>query len=285
MILFKKGEAMQHHIRAINKKGLKIGWVPTMGALHYGHLSLIREAKKECQQVVCSIFVNPTQFNDKKDFVKYPVTIEKDIQLLAEQETDMLFLPNVSEIYPTGTDGLEHYDLGILENVFEGKFRPGHFQGVCQVMSRFIHLLDVQHLYMGQKDFQQCMVIDKLLSILHSSIKLHRCPTEREPDGLAMSSRNVRLSETERKNATGIFAALKYLQQNLKVGSLEPIFSEAKSILQQRDFIIDYVAAADEATLNPVDSWDGKQQLVALVAAYQHEVRLIDNALLTPSFN
>ena len=279
MILFKKGKAIQHHIGEINKTGLKIGWVPTMGALHKGHLSLIQKARVECQQVVCSIFVNPTQFNDKKDFVKYPVTIEKDIQLLAEQGTDMLFLPDLEEIYPNGTDGLEHYDLGNFDKIFEGKFRPGHFQGVCQVMSRFIHLLDVQDLYMGQKDFQQCMVINRLLQLLNSTIKLHRCPTEREPDGLAMSSRNIRLNDAERKDATGIYQALNYLQNNLITGPMEPILNEARIILQKKHFIIDYVAAADASTLYPVEFWDG-QQLVALIAAYQNEVRLIDNVLL-----
>ena len=279
MILFKKGKAIQHHIGEINKNGLKIGWVPTMGALHKGHLSLIQKARDECQQVVCSIFVNPTQFNDKKDFVKYPVTIEKDIQLLAEQGTDMLFLPDLEEIYPNGTDGLEHYDLGNFDKIFEGKFRPGHFQGVCQVMSRFIHLLDVQDLYMGQKDFQQCMVINRLLQLLNSTIKLHRCPTEREPDGLAMSSRNIRLNDAERKDATGIYQALNYLQNNLITGPMEPILNEARIILQKKHFIIDYVAAADASTLYPVEFWDG-QQLVALIAAYQNEVRLIDNVLL-----
>jgi pantoate--beta-alanine ligase len=279
MILFKKGKAIQHHIGEINKTGLKIGWVPTMGALHKGHLSLIQKARDECQQVVCSIFVNPTQFNDKKDFVKYPVTIEKDIQLLAEQGTDMLFLPDLEEIYPNGTDGLEHYDLGNFDKIFEGKFRPGHFQGVCQVMSRFIHLLDVQDLYMGQKDFQQCMVINRLLQLLNSTIKLHRCPTEREPDGLAMSSRNIRLNDAERKDATGIYQALNYLQNNLITGPMEPILNEARIILQKKHFIIDYVAAADASTLYPVEFWDG-QQLVALIAAYQNEVRLIDNVLL-----
>jgi len=279
MILFKKGKAIQHHIGEINKTGLKIGWVPTMGALHKGHLSLIQKARDECQQVVCSIFVNPTQFNDKKDFVKYPVTIEKDIQLLAEQGTDMLFLPDLEEIYPNGTDGLEHYDLGNFDKIFEGKFRPGHFQGVCQVMSRFIHLLDVQDLYMGQKDFQQCMVINRLLQLLNSTIKLHRCPTEREPDGLAMSSRNIRLNDAERKDAAGIYQALNYLQNNLITGPMEPILNEARIILQKKHFIIDYVAAADASTLYPVEFWDG-QQLVALIAAYQNEVRLIDNVLL-----
>jgi pantoate--beta-alanine ligase len=283
MILFKKGNAIQQHIRELKKKGLQVGWVPTMGALHQGHLSLIEAARLDCQQVICSIFVNPTQFNNKSDFAKYPITIEKDIQLLTEFGTDMLFLPTVDEIYPKGIDILEHYDLGKLDRIFEGEYRPGHFQGVCQVMSRFIRIIEAQHLYMGQKDYQQCMVIEKLLEIMRVPLQLHTCPTEREPDGLAMSSRNMRLNNTERKDATGIFQALTFLRENLKPGPLKALLEKAKSILLEKNFRIDYVETADSNSLDPVQTWDGKQSLVALIAAFQNEIRLIDNALVTPS--
>jgi pantoate--beta-alanine ligase len=283
MILFKKAHEIHQHISELKKKGLQVGWVPTMGALHQGHLSLIKAARQDCQQVVCSIFVNPTQFNNKTDFIKYPITIEKDIQMLTESGADLLFLPTVDEIYPKGVENLEHYDLGKLEKVFEGEFRPGHFQGVCQVMSRFIKIIDAQHLYMGRKDYQQCMVIARLLEIMKQPMQLHKCPTERDPDGLAMSSRNMRLNNTERKDAVGIFEALTYIKQNLKTGSLHSLLEKAKSILLQKNFRVDYIATADATTLDPIQDWDGKESLVALVAAYQNEVRLIDNDLVTPS--
>ena len=283
MILFKKAISIRHHIHEMKKNGLRVGWVPTMGALHEGHLSLIRAARKDCQLVVCSIFVNPTQFNDKKDFVKYPITIEKDIQLLTENNVDLLFIPAVEEIYPGGTDGLESFDLGNLDKVLEGEFRPGHFQGVCQVMSRFIQIIEGHHLYMGQKDYQQCMVIARLLDILQVPTKLHLCPTEREPDGLAMSSRNMRLSGTERKDAIAIYEALSYIRKNLRAGPLNTLLEKASSILLKKNFRIDYVSIADSRTLNPIQSWDGKQSVVALIAAYQGEVRLIDNVLLDTS--
>ena len=282
MILFKKGYTIRQHIRELKNKGLQVGWVPTMGALHQGHLSLIKAARKDCQQVICSIFVNPTQFNIKSDFVKYPITLENDIQLLTEFGADMLFLPTVDDIYPRGTEVLEHYDLGKLDRIFEGEYRPGHFQGVCQVMSRFIRIIEAQHLYMGLKDYQQCMVIEKLLEIMNVGLQLHTCPTERESDGLAMSSRNMRLSNTERKDAIGIFQALNYLRNNLKRGPLAPLLEKAKSILLEKNFRVDYVNTADSKSLDPVESWDGKQSLVALVAAFQNEIRLIDNAVLTP---
>lgn len=285
MILFKRGHEIHQHISELKKKGLLIGWVPTMGALHQGHLSLIQAARQDCQQVICSIFVNPTQFNNQTDFVKYPITIEKDIQLLTESGADLLFLPTVNEIYPMGFDRLEQFDLGKLEKIFEGEFRPGHFQGVCQVMSRFIKIIDAQHLYLGRKDYQQCMVIEKLIKIMQFPIQLHKCPTEREPDGLAMSSRNMRLNNTERKDAVGIFQALSYIKQNLKAGNLQPLLEKAKSILLQKNFRVDYIATADSTTLDPIQAWDGRQSLVALIAAYQNEVRLIDNELVTPSFD
>jgi pantoate--beta-alanine ligase len=224
-----------------------------------------------------SIFVNPTQFNEPADFQKYPVTVEKDIYLLEKNKTDILFLPSVTEIYPDGTKNLEHYDLGYLETILEGKYRPGHFQGVCQVMDRLLKIIQPEYLFMGLKDYQQCMVVKKLIQIMHSDVKFISCATLRENDGLAMSSRNTRLNEEERKNASGIYEALNYLRQNIKQGNLHQLIQEAKSILQKKDFIVDYIEIADAGTLQITDNWNGSQKIVALIAAYQHEIRLIDN--------
>lgn len=277
MILFKKSDDITLHLKRMQTDGHTIGWVPTMGAIHKGHISLLNQARKENNLTVCSIFVNPTQFNVALDFANYPVTIEKDILMLEENETDILFLPSVKEIYPQGTEQLETFPLGYLETIFEGVFRPGHFQGVCQVMSRLSRIIGADHLYMGEKDYQQCMVIKKLLEIIQSPVRLHLCPTLREPDGLAMSSRNMRLTEGERKNAVGIHRTLMEMKSSIRPGSLEEWLLRAKKTLSSFDFKVDYIAIADASTLMPITEWDGIQKTVALAAAFQHEVRLIDN--------
>ena len=285
MILFKNPVELNNYLQMQKQKGIPIGFVPTMGALHSGHLSLIEKSKENNALTVCSIFVNPTQFNDPKDFQKYPITIEKDIYLLEKDQTDILFLPPVTEIYPDGTKNLEHYDLGYLETKLEGKYRPGHFQGVCQVMDRLLKIVNPEYLFMGLKDYQQCMVVKKLIEIMQFDIKFVACPTLREKDGLAMSSRNTRLNEEERKKASGIYEALNYLKQNIKQGNLHSFIEDAKSILQKKDFIIDYIEIADANTLQITDSWNGSQKIVALIAAYQHEIRLIDNMLMNNEQN
>jgi len=285
MILFKNPAQLVKHLQMQKQKGISIGFVPTMGALHSGHLSLIEQSKKNTGLTVCSIFVNPTQFNNAIDFQKYPVTIEKDIYLLEKNGTDILFLPSVKEIYPDGTKNLEHYDLGYLEIILEGKYRPGHFQGVCQVMNRLLKIVQPDFLFMGLKDYQQCMVVKKLLRIMQSDTKFIACPTLRENDGLAMSSRNTRLNDDERKNASGIYEALQYLKQNIKQGNLHHFIQEAKSILEKKYFIIDYVEIADAGTLQLIEDWNGSQKIVALIAAFQHEIRLIDNMPLNNEQN
>jgi len=280
MILFKKTVHLQAWLQNAGNKDKSIGFVPTMGALHSGHLSLIEASKQANPLTVASIFVNPAQFNDKKDFEKYPITIEKDIALLVSAGCDVLFWPAVDEIYPDGYAQPAHYQLDFLETVLEGKYRPGHFQGVCKVMNRLLDIVQPNNLYMGQKDYQQCMVVNRLLAILQSPAQLHTCPTLREPDGLAMSSRNMRLTETDRKNAVAISAVLKYIRTNIQPGSLAAVIEKSMAMLTEKDFRIDYVAIADAATLEPVSVWDGKQKIAALIAAFQHEVRLIDNMLL-----
>lgn len=281
MILFKRSDDLGRYLRQKNNEGASIGFVPTMGALHHGHISLIEASKRIAGITVCSIFVNPTQFNDPKDFQKYPSTIEKDIFFLEKNNTDVLFLPSVDEVYHKGTLQLEHYKLGYLETILEGEYRTGHFQGVCQVMKRLIDIVNPQHLFMGQKDYQQCMIVKQLLAIMDIATIFHTCPTSREEDGLAMSSRNMRLNESERKNAAAIFQALSYLKKNLREGELNDIIAQAKNILLQNNFKIDYVEAADASSLQLTRHYDGRQQLVALIAAYQNEIRLIDNMILT----
>jgi pantoate--beta-alanine ligase len=282
MILFKRAKDLREHLESQRKQGRKTGFAPTMGALHEGHISLLQAAKKENDISVVSIFVNPTQFNDPKDFEKYPVTIEKDIRLLEEAGCDILFLPSVEEIYPGGQMLKKKYELGYLESLLEGKFRPGHFQGVCQVVHRLLEIVIPDNLYMGQKDYQQCMVVKKLLEItgLENSIQLQISPTLREPGGLAMSSRNVRLSPEERGAAIAIFQALDQIRTDLKPGNVTSLKEQASGKLSAQGFRVDYVEIADANTLQPCENWDGNGKLVALAAAFLGDVRLIDNLLL-----
>ena len=282
MILSKKAEELYKWLESQREAGEKIGFIPTMGALHQGHLSLINSSINKNTITVASIFVNPTQFNDPKDFEKYPVTIEKDIDLLEKEGCDILFLPAVNEIYPDGTRAAIHYNLGFLETILEGKFRPGHFQGVCMVVHRLLEIIQPDKLYLGQKDYQQCMVITRLIDLIKQKEKtiVKICSTLRENDGLAMSSRNMRLNEMERKEASGIYQCISFIKENLKPGSLLPLKANARKWLEKKGFRVDYVEIADAESLESVNEWDGKQKLVALIAAFLNEVRLIDNMIL-----
>jgi pantoate--beta-alanine ligase len=282
MIIFKKAAELTEFIRKQRMNDRVVGFVPTMGALHEGHITLISQSLKDKNLTVCSIFVNPTQFNDPKDFEKYPVTIESDISMLEKAGCEILFLPGFGEIYPAGIQTLKKYELGFIETVLEGKFRPGHFQGVCQVVHRLLEIVTPDFLYMGQKDYQQCMVISKLLELtgLNSRIQLNVIPTIRETDGLAMSSRNRRLNPDDRKNATAIWQCLNDVKENLEPGNTHPIIREATGQLATKGFRVDYVEIADAKTLQAIRNWDGNQKSVALVAAFLNEVRLIDNLLL-----
>ena len=260
-----------------------IGFVPTMGALHNGHISLIQTARAENELVIGSIFVNPTQFTEQSDFEKYPSSVEADLFKLEKAGCDVLFLPSVADMYPNGSSPTRQYDLGLLDTILEGKFRPGHFQGVCQVVQRLLEIIAPGKLYLGQKDFQQCLVLKKMISLLDIETSVIICPTQREPDGLALSSRNSRLAPTETDKASYLYRALQSIKENLKEGDLGQLQRNAQEILTQQGFKVEYVAIANTHTLEIMQNWDGKSALVALVAAYSNEVRLIDNLLLNPT--
>lgn len=281
MIIFKQAAALGRYLEKQGSMQQKTGFIPTMGALHQGHIRLVKEAQKHTDITVCSIFVNPTQFNDPNDYKKYPHTLDKDIYQLELAGTDILFLPSVDEMYPQGIHHLENYDLGYLETILEGAKRPGHFQGVCQVMSRLLQLIRPDQLFMGQKDYQQCMVVQWLLKYLSLDTRFVAVPTIRETDGLAMSSRNMRLLEADRKKAPAIYQALEHIRRHITAGSLAPLVQEARHLLEKEGFKVDYVTTADANTLSPTDHWDGKEPLVALIAAFLGEVRLIDNMQVT----
>jgi pantoate--beta-alanine ligase len=252
-----------------------------MGALHQGHLSLIEMSKLQCDITVCSIFVNPTQFNDSKDFEKYPITIEHDIRLLEKVKCDILFLPSANEIYPNGTAPTIHYQLGLLETILEGKFRPNHFQGVCQVVHKLLEIVLPNRLFLGQKDFQQCMVIQQLIALTGIKTQLVIGNTLRESSGLAMSSRNMRLSDDDKQKAEIIYQSLQYIKQNISTKSPEELVLNVTNNLQSNGFNnVDYVAICNANTLELVTNEDIDAPKVALIAAFLNGVRLIDNMLL-----
>jgi pantoate--beta-alanine ligase len=288
MVIVKKVRELQEYLDKCRHKihnpsydQTFIGFVPTMGALHAGHISLLHTSKKENMLTVCSIFVNPAQFNDPNDFKKYPSTLEQDIYQLETNYCDVLFLPNVEEIYPGGINKDKHYDLGYLETILEGEFRPGHFQGVCMAVEQLLLAVQPDKLYLGQKDYQQCMIIAKLVQLmgLQEKVGIRICSILREKDGLAMSSRNMRLNDEQRSRATAIYKTLAYLKQNAGKTSIIELKQQARKNLESKGFKTDYVEIADAETLKPVSEWDSPAK-IGLVAAFIDEVRLIDNILL-----
>ncbi|MGG9972303.1 pantoate--beta-alanine ligase [Ferruginibacter sp. SUN002] len=281
MIILRKVEDIREFLEKRKKSGQNTAFIPTMGALHAGHISLLNSAKSEGHYTICSIFVNPTQFNNQQDFAKYPKTIEQDIYALEHAGCDLLFLPSTEEMYPNGQKSTLQYDLGYLETILEGKYRPGHFQGVCQIVHRLLDIVPTDYLYLGQKDYQQCMVVQKLIELLDIKTTLVICPTQREASGLAMSSRNMRLNDTEKKQAAKIYETLSHIKKALKAGELNEIKETATQKLIDAGFTVDYVEIAESSSLKIINNWDGHMPLVALVAAYLNEVRLIDNLLIT----
>ena len=280
MIIFKKKIDISNYIVNYKKTSGKIGFIPTMGALHKGHISLIEASKRTDTLTICSIFVNPTQFNNTADFEKYPVTIEKDIDLLEKAGCNVLFLPSVEEIYPADSSTTLPYELGFIETVLDGKYRPGHFQGVCNVVQRLLDIVQPNTIYLGQKDYQQCIIIKKLTELIQSPTQIIICPTLRESDGLAMSSRNMRLTSVERMKAVKISEVLLFIKQEIKPGNLQDLKQRCINYLTNEGYNVDYVEIADATNLTLLQNWDGKTKLVALVAAFLNEVRLIDNRIV-----
>ena len=282
MILVKTANDLTQFLANKSYGDRSTGFVPTLGALHEGHLGLLEHSKQHTDITVCSIFVNPTQFNDPQDFARYPVTLEKDLLLLEKAGCDIVFLPSVKEIYPNGTALDKHFDLGYLETILEGKYRPGHFQGVCQVVNRLLEIVRPTTLFLGQKDYQQCMVIKRLIALTGFNTRLIIVPTIREASGLALSSRNLRLLAKDREAAPAIYHSLQYLKQNIQPGSLDNYIMKAGMMIKEAGFEkTDYVAIADADTLQPITEWDGRSSLVGLIAAFLDGVRLIDNMPLT----
>lgn len=279
MILLKYIKDIDITVDIFKRKNKSIGFVPTMGALHDGHISLIEKSKTDHDITLCSIFINPTQFNNVIDLQKYPITLERDIDKLEKAGCDVLILPSTKEMYPADKEN-DHYELGMLENILEGSFRPNHFQGVCIIVEKLLKVVKPSALYLGRKDYQQCMVIKKMMADKNYDIELNICDTVRETDGLAMSSRNMRLNEMERQKALCIIESLILIRNNIVPGELDYLKKEAAGLLEKNGYKVDYTEIADAETLELQHKWDGKKKLVALVAAYLNDVRLIDNIIL-----
>lgn len=257
-------------------EGLSIGFVPTMGALHDGHLSLVETAGRQSGFVVVSIFVNPTQFNDKGDLERYPRNLQKDLNLLDATACDLVFAPEPEEIYPE--PDTRQFNFGVLEQVMEGKFRPGHFNGVAQVVSRLFDIVQPDKAFFGQKDFQQLAIINEMVRKLKLSVEIVPCPIVREADGLAMSSRNMLLTPEQRKNAVHIFETLSEAVNKTREMDVEELCRWVVKRINENNFLnTEYFEIVNEKTLQPVKSWNDPAKKVGCIAVHCGKIRLIDN--------
>lgn len=278
--IFKTKAALKAFLKPLRASGKKIALVPTMGALHNGHISLIKLAQQNADIIICSIFVNPTQFTDPKDLDKYPRPIEHDLAMLADAGCDGVFMPNVDEMYPTGADEAWHIDLGNAEFLLEGEFRKGHYQGVTQIVKKLFDAVEPDVAMFGQKDFQQVLMIKNMLAYFKLPITIITCPIIREDDGLAMSSRNVHLSADDRIHSLVLSKSLQFVVDHFNEYSLGELIDKARAFYQDIEGVeLDYFTIANGNTLEPAKSKD-ENNLVALVAAKVGTTRLIDNMII-----
>lgn len=280
MEIFSQIADLQKHLHGLRRAGQSVGFVPTMGALHQGHLSLIEAARQTNDVVVASVFVNPIQFNNPSDLAVYPRTLEADGQMLKAAGCHVLFAPSEAEMYPQPPQ--LRFDFGNLERVLEGTFRPGHFNGVGVVVGKLFNIVQPDDAYFGQKDLQQCLVVRRLIRDLSFGLRLHICPTVREADGLAMSSRNRNLSLAQRSQAGFIYEQLQYTKQQLLQGGAPQAIKEAvvQAFEQQGAFRLEYFDIAETETLTSIEALAGLKEVAVCVAAYLGNTRLIDNLVI-----
>jgi pantoate--beta-alanine ligase len=269
-----------NELRAIlnekREQGLSVGFVPTMGALHQGHLSLVEQARQQTNYVVVSIFVNPTQFNDKGDLERYPRDLQKDVDLLTPTACQLIFAPEVDEVYPE--PDTRQFNFGTLEQVMEGKFRPGHFNGVAQVVSRLFDIVLPDKAFFGQKDFQQLAIISEMVRRLGYLVDIVPCPIIREPDGLAMSSRNMLLTTEQRRSAAVISGTLFEAQNKTSKFSVDELRNWVINQINQNEHLnTEYFEIVDSVTLQAVKSWTDPCSKVGCIAVHCGKIRLIDN--------
>ncbi|WP_313099371.1 pantoate--beta-alanine ligase [Epilithonimonas sp.] len=277
MQVFYDKDSFSKYIDSQKEQNNSIGFAPTMGALHAGHISLYEEANKDNDIVISSIFVNPTQFNNAEDLEKYPRTVENDIEKLQNSKlVDAVYIPKVEDIYPNGMER-KHYNFGGIENEMEGAARPGHFDGVGTVVEELFRQVRPDNAYFGEKDFQQLKIIEKLVDILDLGIKIHGVKIHREKNGLAMSSRNMRLSEAEKEASSVIYQTLKKVDDWFRVVTIPEIKSRVEKIFERDDMVLEYFLIANEDTLKEADFFSEDENYRAFIVVNVDQVRLIDN--------
>ncbi|WP_316798863.1 pantoate--beta-alanine ligase [Pedobacter frigidisoli] len=280
MEVFKTKSALKAFIAPLKASGKKIALVPTMGALHNGHISLIKLAQENADIIICSIFVNPTQFTDPKDLERYPRPIEHDLAMLAEAGCNGVFMPNVEEMYPQGADEKWHIDLGNAEFLLEGAFRKGHYQGVTQIVKKLFDAVEPDLAMFGQKDYQQVLMIKNMLDHFKLPIVIITCPIIREDDGLAMSSRNIHLSTADRAHSLVLSESLQFVIDHWAEYTIHELEEQGKAFYQGIEGVeLDYFTIANGHTLEPAKSKE-ENSLVVLVAAKVGSTRLIDNMII-----
>lgn len=276
MKIFEKIADTKAYLQQHNNNGKTIGFVPTMGALHEGHLELMRRAKNENDILAVSVFVNPIQFNNPEDLKKYPRDLQKDIDKLEQVGCDVLFSPEVEEMYPGSVT--KQYDFGSVETVMEGAFRKGHFNGVAVVVEKLFNIIQPDRAYFGEKDFQQLAIIKRLVEMESIPVRIIPCPIVREKDGLAMSSRNSRLNEQERSIAPFIYQTLVKSKEKSKNMTPDEIrFMVENMFADQKEFRLEYFEVADDVQLHPVYDWSESKGVMGFIAVHLGNIRLIDN--------
>lgn len=276
MLIFKSVKELQSYF--IENKHKSIGFVPTMGALHQGHLSLIQESQQKVKITICSIFVNPIQFNKQEDLDNYPRNVEADVLKLESVDCDVLFLPTVDEMYPNKL--YKNFDFGSLAEVMEGEHRPGHFNGVANVIERFFDIIHPNYAFFGEKDFQQLAVVKALTKQLGLEIEIVGCPILREQSGLAMSSRNERLSTKQREAAAVIFEILSTIKKNYLSYSITEHKNYFSKKISEKNIELEYVEFADGNSLQPIQNFNDTNYCVIFIAVHLGNVRLIDNVTI-----
>lgn len=266
---------------SLKKLSTSIGFVPTMGALHAGHLALVKQSLQENEVTIVSIFVNPTQFNNPQDLEKYPRTLESDVEKLMHVSSEILvYAPSVSDIYEDNIAS-KKYDYDGLENQMEGKFRPGHFDGVGTIVKKLFEIVNPTNAYFGEKDFQQLQIVKKLVEKNNIPLKIIGCPIYREENGLAMSSRNERLSQEERQNAKIIYETLLWVKDNFGIKNVSEIYLKVKDVFKESvTFELEYFTIAEENTLEEIENYNKNSKYRAFIAVFVNNIRLIDNISL-----
>lgn len=279
MHIYKQSVDLQKLLQQIKSEGSTLGFVPTMGALHEGHVALIEASKSENDYTICSIFVNPTQFNDANDLARYPRSLESDIEKLLEAGCDFLYAPSIKDVYPNDVSKTPTLDLQHAGTVMEAAKRPGHYEGVIQVVDRLLNIVTPNKIYMGQKDYQQQLIIRKLIEVHHPSVQLVMVSTKRSAEGLALSSRNALLNEDESNIALTISKTLNWVGSQLPSNQIERLLEKGMNQLEKAGLLPEYLSVADAHTLELLNQVKDQQEVVICAAAFAGKIRLIDNLL------